>query len=216
MTRTPKTETNAKLRAAQLTWLSNLEGARGITATELARGAELDPSTLTRFKKDTTRLLSTLTMRQLSSRWDFPLTPDVGGVVDAGMFEEATPYKSPATASEMVAALNALRFGRNNCDAWTVNSRSLEAVGILPGDVVLVDLSAEPRDGDAVLAQVYDFDRMKAKTVWRRFRQSGDLRLLVSASFEAEPEPPLLVNGRDVAIKGVVLPHRLRPVDTAA
>ncbi|MGX9389787.1 helix-turn-helix domain-containing protein [Nitrobacteraceae bacterium UC4446_H13] len=216
MTRKPKTETNAALRADQLTWLVNLGIARRMTATELARGADLDPSTLTRFKKDPSRLLSTLTLQQLSTRWEFPLTPDLGGLIEAGLAEEATPYKSPSSTSQMVAALNALRFGRNNCDPWTVNSRALEAIGVMPGDIVLVDLSAEPRDGDAVLAQVYDFDRMKAKTVWRRFRQSGDLRLLVSASFEPEAEPPLLVNGRDVAIKGVVLPHRLRPVDNAA
>ncbi|KQW22119.1 hypothetical protein ASC80_01610 [Afipia sp. Root123D2] len=217
MTRKPKSEVNEALRAAQLEWLAHAEKTTGKTHTELAREASVDPSTLSKFKSQPNRVLTALTITQISTRWSIPAGEDViGPGAPRGFGEEAVPYKTPINGSMLDAAIQALIAGRNNCDPWTLRTRSLEAVGFMPGDVVLVDLSASPRDGDAVLAQVYDFTSMKARTIWRRFRQSGELGFLVPASFDPDAGEPMLVNGRNVVVKGVLLPHRLRPVNNAA
>lgn len=216
MTKAPKSRVNAALRAAQLAWLEALERHADKDATNLARGADIDPSTLTRFKTTPARTLTPLTMRQLASRWQFPLDPAVSGAVDGSAFiAEAVAYR-PAESSAIATALAALRGDRQACQPWLVQSRMLEACGFLPGDVVLVDTDATPRDGDAVLALIYDFERMKSDPVWRRLRVSGNIQLLVPASFDPNLGEPSLVNGRDVTIKGVVLGYRLKAVHKAA
>lgn len=215
--RKPKSQVNAALRTSHLDWLTKLESETSDSASQIARNSGLDPSTLTRFKKPTsTRVLDTLTISQITNAYKVDPPTDPNGAPAKGFQDEATPYRSSSSGSEIDIAIRALTAGRNNCDPWTLRTRTLEAAGYLPGDVVLVDLSAQPRDGDAVLAQVYDFERMKAVSVWRKYRQSGDLALLVPASFDPSLGEPLLVNGKDVSVKGVLLPHRLRPVNKAA
>lgn len=217
MGRRPKSMVVDALRNAQLNWLEKLEQSTRETATAIARRAGLDPSTLTRFKKAGKGTLSTMTISQIASAWQVEAGADVrGGMEPPGLSEEAEPYKAPETASDIDTAIRALTAGRNNCDPWQLRSHSLEAIGYLPGDIVLVDLSATPRDGDAVLATVVDFELMKSVTVWRRYRQSGDLGVLVSASYDHDTGEPLLVNGKSVQVRGVLLPHRLRPVNKAA
>ncbi|KPG01812.1 hypothetical protein IP86_03110 [Rhodopseudomonas sp. AAP120] len=183
----------------------------------MARGADIDPSTLTRFKSTDGRTISPLTMQQLANRWQFALDPTISGSVDSTSFAaEAQPYRSSGVKTPLDHALDALRAGCIDWTAWTVRARTMEAAGFLPGDVVLVDHNARPSDGDAVLAEIYDFDRSKPDLVWRRLRTSGNIQLLVSASFDPNLGEPALVDGKNVNIKGVVLGHRLRSVNKAA
>lgn len=217
MGRPPKSFVADALRKAQLAWLEKLEHSTGMTATAIARAAGLDPSTLTRFKSAGTGTLSTLTINRLAAALNVEAGPEVGGSgTPQRLSEEAEPYKASQDGSEIDQAIRLLTAGRNNCDPWRLRTRSLEAIGYLPGDIVLVDLGATPKDGDAVLATIVDFNLMQSTTVWRRYRVSGDLAVLVPASFDQDYGEPLLVNGKDVQVRGVLLPHRLRPVQKAA
>lgn len=70
--------------------------------------------------------------------------------------------------------------------------------GFAEGDFMLVDQHAEPKAGDAVIAQVYDWDRGTATTVLRRF----DPPVLTAASTNPSEWKPLSIES--VKIMGVV------------
>jgi hypothetical protein len=126
-----------------------------------------------------------------------------------GFTEDAAPFAGHGDEA-IEAALRALIGGRNGIDLWTLKSRALELAGYLPGDVVLVDRNATPRPGDAVCAQVYDWQRKKTETVMRIFERASAVDLLLARSLDPTHSTPLLVDGERVVVKGVVLPHRLR------
>ena len=94
---------------------------------------------------------------------------------------------------------------------WTIATRAVELEGILPGDVVLLDLNATPKPGDIVCAQVYDWKRMRAETVIRLFDRAPPVDLLIPRSLDPAFRSTLVVDGERVILKGVMLPHRLRP-----
>lgn len=169
MPRRPRSAVNLGLRQGQLSWLRHIEQRFGVTPTQIARRAGLDPSTLTGFKAGRrSQTLEALTVSEISRAWGVPVDADVSGTPAAqGFGEDAVPF-SAAGASPMQAALRELIGGRNNLVALTLRSPALELIGFMVGDVVLVDLSnATPQPGDAVYAQVYDWRRMSAETVVR-------------------------------------------------
>jgi hypothetical protein len=51
-------------------------------------------------------------------------------------------------------ALRSLIGDRNGIEPWLLHTRALELEGFMPGDIVLVDLNASPKPGDAVYATV--------------------------------------------------------------
>jgi SOS-response transcriptional repressor LexA len=82
---------------------------------------------------------------------------------------------------------------------WTLRSRALEVAGYLPGDVLIVDLNARPDDGDVVCAQVYERDN--AETLFRIY----EAPYLQAATYQRGLFKPLLVDGRRVVLRGVVV-----------
>lgn len=120
------------------------------------------------------------------------------------------PYQAePGDSVEKL--LRAIGGDRNAIVPWELNTRALELAGYLPGDVVLVDLNATPKPGDAVYAQLYDWPGRKAQTVMRIFERAGPINLLVAKTTDPGLAQPHIVDGERVVIKGVLMPHRLRP-----
>lgn len=90
--------------------------------------------------------------------------------------------------------------GRNYLDPWVLRSRGLEAAGYIPGDVMIVDLTAKPEQGDVVCAQVYDRNG-QAETVFRIYEDP----FLVTATLKVSLVKPLLVDNDRVVVRGVVV-----------
>lgn len=204
------------MREAQLGWLRHVEAVTGKTASEIARGAGLDPSTLTGFKAGRrSQTLESLTITQISTHWNVPVMADVRGApAPRGFAEETTPFDAGGKDA-IAAAVRALIEGRNGITALTLGSGAIELVGYLPGDVILVDLNATPQPGDAVIAQVYDWQKMTAQTIVRVFERAPPVDLLVPKSRDASLRA-IVADGERVIVKGVILPHRLRAVAAAA
>jgi hypothetical protein len=189
----------------------------GKPPTRVATDLGIAPSTLTRLlnaPEGSTATLHALTLRKLHDYSGIP--PPVGGDPSAspayrGLAEDAVPFDAKAADPAVAAALKALIGGRKAADPWTVRTRALERIGYLPGDIVIVDLGRRPEAGDAVCAQVYDWRRAAAETVMRLYEPP----YLVAASLDESLRRPLVVDNEQVIIKGVVLPHRLRPVAPA-
>lgn len=203
-TRTSSTE-NLDLDRDQRDFLQRVLQRSGWTATELARKAKLDHSTLSRFlaggREGHALRHSTIRKIEIASGLAFlgAVAPDAGRARPLEGFgeSEATPITLAEIADPLLAAaVN----GRNSADPWLLRSRALENLGYRPGDTLIVELGVKPQPGDIVCAQIYDWQKGGAETVFRSFQppylvaQTGDERLL----------RPMLVDDTNVVIKGVV------------
>lgn len=196
-------------------YLQHVLDRSGRTQTELARDAGIDPSTLSRFLTGEREghVLTAKTIRKIELRTGFLFHAGKAkrpseGLKPFGFGEaEAVPYQNAPNGGAFENAINTLVSSRNATDAWVLKSRALELAGYLPGDILLVDLNAQPGAGEVVCAQVYDFSRAGAETIFRIYQPP----CLIGASLNPELMRPFIVDTSSVAIKGVVrdmLRHR--------
>lgn len=186
------------------------------TLTKIASAIESPPSTLTRFfnkKPGAPKSLKQITMERIAEQSgvplpfaDAPATAPKSGTRTRGVRFEGELYKPAAAASAIDRAVRALTNGAPAIDAWALRTRALENRGFLPGDIVLVDLGRVPAPGDNVCAQVYDRAGKPAEIVFRVY----DPPYLLAASDDPLVRKPIHIDPEHVAIKGVLLPHRLR------
>ncbi len=185
-------------RDEQKAWLGKVLAETGLAPTTLATKIGLAPSTLTRFINSDEHG-SALSHRTISAVEKFTgiaygadLRPRLLRQDDAAAFSPS----DAGGAADHVAAL--LRAG--SVTAWTLRSRALEAVGFVPGDVMIVDLNEPPQPGDAVLAQVYDFKSMRAETLFRLYEPP----FLYAATLDRAHSAPILIDEK-VGVKGPVI-----------
>jgi hypothetical protein len=187
----------------------------GKRPTPLAKAAGVAASTLTRLLKENST--ATLHARTLSKLQEYSGVSLFGGGPSAppgprGLAEDAVPFDAKSADPAVSAAIRALIGSRQAADSCTIRTRALECIGYLPGDIVIVDHGRQPEPGDVVCAQVYDWGRSEPETVMRIYEPP----VLVAASLDEHLRRPLMVDNVRVIIKGVVLPHRLRPTEPAA
>lgn len=180
--------------------------------TTIAKKIGVAPSTLTRILKQgddavTTMHAGTIAKLESFSGLTAPALDAEPRAAAAEFREDAVRYQAAADDDTLTATLRAIIGGRKNIDPWVIRSRSLECSGFMPGDVVLVDLSTMPRAGEPACAQVYNWRDGTAETVMRLLEPP----YLVAATFDPALRKPLLVDDDRVIVKGVILPHRLRP-----
>lgn len=191
-------------RETQLAWVKAILAHMGVSATELARRAKIAPSTLQRPLNDPewASMLSGRTMAAIAEvaglqPLEFPNR--VRGLAET----ETAPYDFTASrdaSDNFDRSVRELCQGRNGRDPWTMKSYALELSGVLPGDVLIVDMNLAPQPDDIVCAQIYDWSGQKAETVFRLY----DPPYLVTNSVRAGREKPLTVDNSSVVIKGVV------------
>lgn len=193
------------LRDQQIAWLDNITASSGLTLTDIARRAGLNPSTLSRFKQknESGHTLTARTVKKIEEATGVPayeqrIRPKLAYFNE----EEAIPFKLDENAQDlMVEALRTVVSRTNSVDLWQLKTRALSAVGYAEGDVILVDREAQPRPGDAVCAQKYDWRRGIAETIFRIYRTPY---LLTAIAF-GDPGQPEIVDDENVVIKGVVI-----------
>lgn len=191
----------------QHAYLNHVMERTGWSQTELAARAGLDPSTLSRFlsasrKGHSLRVTTIRKIEAISGLAFASGAPEELGedIVDGFGEPEAVPLIVPSESpiAKIVAVLNA---GKNNIDPWTMRSRALEGAGYRPGDILLVSLNATPVAGDVVCAQIYDWTKGKAETVFRLFQPP----YLVAATSDPDLMRPHVVDDGRVVLKGVVM-----------
>lgn len=185
-------------------WIPAVARHLNMTPSELARRSKLAPSTITRYLNDTSRT-ATITERSIQmiesysgvSRHRMP-----GVALPPGMAE---PDAAPLDPGEPIkgwckAAIDEARKGRNGVDPWVMRGRALDLEGVLPGDILLVDLNRRPAPGDIVCAQVVDYVSGAAETIFRLFQPP----YLIAHSAKLGPVRPEQVDEVRVSIRGVV------------
>lgn len=196
----------------QRQWLESLLKRLGITATELARRADLNPSTLTRFlnsEGNEGHTLTFRTIRKIENAVGKARQPGSAAAQSITGFSEAEaqPWDHGSTPDQqMASAVRALIGARNACHAFTIGSDDLHALGIHAGDVLVVDTNEAARPGDIVCAQVNDLPAGGARTVFRLYEPP----YLISGSAMPGVRRPVIVDGVNASISGVVI-GRLSP-----
>ncbi len=192
-------------REEQIAWVRAVISYLGISATQLAKRAGIAPSTLQRPLNDPnyTGMLSGKVLSAVASvanlkPLEFPVRP-------IGLGEpEAVPFRHEETGSiadiNVARAVKELTRGRNGRDPWVIRTTALELSGYMPGDVAIVDMNMQPRPRDIVCAQIYDYSRAKADTVFRVYEPP----YLMTNSFRGGISKPVPVDGETVVIRGVV------------
>lgn len=174
-----------------------------ISIRQLALGSKVDPSTLSRFlnNEDVEHDLSRQTVDKIARYTGIPFGAHADGRKPLVHREpEAKPYELGRKGNDrrVEVSVKYMLQDEPGIAPWVLDTRALELAGYLPGDVVLVDLNAEPEDGDAVLAQHFD---LQTETVFRLYQKP----YLVAAAVDRVPRAPLLVDDRRVLIRGVVI-----------
>lgn len=211
-----RSEIKERIQREQRQWLQEIVKATGKTLSQLATDAGVSDSTLTRLANDENYAgtLSSLTVERIKEAFRVPGPEEYGAARRLGMagFAEAQRFDAKTEPAPLGAAVAALIAGRHAVDPWRLKTDALALVGYLAGDIVLVDLNSAPQPQDAVCAQVYDWQRGGAETVWRVY----DPPFLVGASPDRTAYKPLLVDNDRVLVKGVVVeslrPHRLSTI----
>lgn len=209
----PKSARHADLIHRQRRWLDEATRESGITLSELARRSGVATTTLTRFRNDPNHRspLAVTTMMDIAGAAGLEITPDVLTPKEAPTTRrmapqslretEAAPYKARAEG-DIGRAVLAFCGDAGHLVPWELRTRALEDVGILPGDIVVLDLNAAPEPGDLVCAQLYDWANAgQTETLWRVYERP----FLVAASRDPGTRKPLLVDGEKVMIKGVIV-----------
>jgi hypothetical protein len=195
-------------RRKQLAWVEAILAFKQWNPTRLAREAAFSQSTLAKFLNDpdneaqlSTNIVEKIAVVGGLRPYETEPVGQLRGLSDA----EAEPFQGYDGQPEINQLIRALVQG-NATSPWVLNSRALEAAGYLPGDILVVDQNAEPRDGDVVCAQVYDRSG-GAETVFRIYERP----YLVAATLSRSNLKPLIVDDDMVSIRGVVTSsHRPR------
>jgi hypothetical protein len=191
-------------RAAAREWLLAVKKQTGWTWTQIAKASGVSQSTLVK-AIDTNRpfVLSTKTIAKISAATGIAPPERLAGMPVSrapGLAEtEAVPYDAAGALPELKSLVDGYIRGRPNLVAWELKTRALELAGYLPGDIVVIDMNERAQRKDIVCAQVYNYDRGTAATIWRRYEQP----YLVAAS--ADPELARPERDDSAKIMGVVL-----------
>jgi len=111
---------------------------------------------------------------------------------------EATAYEPEPSEAAVIAALAP---DAKRADLWQNHSAALDLAGILPGDVLVVDIGdVRALPGEIVCAQVYRRTGDDAETVFRIYEPP----FLVARSSDRRFTKPLLMDGENVSVRGRV------------
>ncbi|WCK01053.1 LexA family protein [Agrobacterium tumefaciens] len=184
-------------------WLTAIARHLNLSPSQLALNSGMAASTLTRFINDTTNSVGITqgSLEKVASYSGFR-PHQMPGRPRAGMAEPDTvPLKHETTEwpKWVTAAVDAAKAGKNGVEAWVMKGAALDGLGIMPGDIVIVDQNARASSGDVVLAQIMDLVSGTAETVMRLYQAP----FITTHSMRLGPGRPEHVDEDRVSIAGV-------------
>lgn len=212
-----RSETKRALIARQREWLNEVVKAVGTSPSRMAKDAGVSDTTITRLlnNPDYDRALSPVVIERIKEAHKVPGPEEYASVRGTRAWiglSEAERFDQSAEPERLATIVAAMLGNRNTIDPWRLKTDALVEAGYLAGDIAFVDLNASPEPQDVVCAQIYDWQRGRAETVFRVY----DPPYLVAAAHDRTAYKPLLVDSDRVVIKGVVVeswrPHRLSEI----
>ncbi|PWE50059.1 hypothetical protein DEM26_08905 [Thioclava sp. NG1] len=194
-------------------WFKQQQKRVGVTAEDIARHLGRDRSVVSKIYTGQ-RSMTLDFARKFAEVLDVPLAEvleraGVGTGVELksmapGISEgDAVPW-SPKENDRRRTPTIAEAFGASaGVDIWRVQTGSMALQGYMPGDYMLVDTHQAERakNGDVVVAQIFDNAKNRAVTVLRRL----ETPVLVAASMEPGDRRVHVVDGINVVVRGKVI-----------
>lgn len=184
-------------------WLNAIARHFNLSPSQLALNSGMAASTLTRYLNDKTNSVGiTQTSLEKVATYSGFRPNQLPGRNRAGMAEPDTiPFSHEQTEwpNWVRLAVDAAKAGRNGVEAWIMKGAALDAMGIMPGDIVIIDQNARPKSGDIVLAQILDGISATTETVMRLYQAP----FIMTHSMRLGPGRPEQVDDDRVAIAGV-------------
>ena len=188
-------------------WIAAIAQHLQLSASELARRAGLATSTITRYLNDQTGAIG-ISQRSLDaiSQYSGFLPHQMPGAARAHGFSEpeAVPYSYDATEVRpewLDGAVAAVIGDATHKAAWVMKSSALDMIGIMPRDIMVIDMNRSPSAKDIVCVQITDFATGSAETLFRYY----DAPFAVARSAKLGHIKPLLVDNEAIQIRGVVV-----------
>ncbi len=204
-------------RGLQREWIERHRKRLGYSLSRIAELAGFSRGTLTNFMKETWPYnLKPDNLAALERLFGEP-APTLSGfnaIANVGEFHESEVFDIGHLTGDTAQAVRLLCGTSNSRLSFVLRSRALEAVGYVPGDVLIVDTSVPPKAGDVVCANVRSKSGGDPEIIFRMFFPLL-VPLLITATAERSMLAPLIVDGDKVAVVGVVL-HRLGARQIAA
>lgn len=193
-------------------WFKLRQKIAGVTAADIAARLGRDRSAVSKIYAG---------QRQMSLEWAKAFAEVLEVPLDevlkhAGVLDEATaaplrpgfaesdvaPFRAKDGEDRQARTVAQALGERPGVDLWRVKSAALSLMGYMPGDLMLVDTHAAERvrQGDVVLAQVYDNTAAAAFTLLRRYEPP----VLVAASPDPGDRRVHVVDGVNVVVRGRV------------
>ena len=181
-------------------WIAAIARHMNLSASQLALSAGMAASTVTRFLNDRTEKV-TITQASIEKLaqfsgfrpYQFPGRHKAGGDPDAVAFEAEARDYPPWVQGTF------LHYGDSGISGWIMKGAALDALGILPGDVVVIDAHKRPKAGDVVLAEVRDALTGQSEFVLRFCMPP----FILTHSMRLGPQRPEQVDDDRVSIIGV-------------
>lgn len=184
-------------------WISAIARHLNLSPSQLALNSGMAASTLTRFLNDKSNTvgITQSTLEKVAHYSGFR-PQQMPGRARAGMAEPDTiPFAQDNTdwPKWVLSAVDAAKVGRNGVEAWVMKGAALDGIGVMPGDIVIIDQNERPSSGDVVLAQIVDLMTGAAETVMRLYQAP----FLTTHSMRLGPGRPEHVDEDRVSIAGV-------------
>jgi hypothetical protein len=183
-------------------WLRGVLDETGLSASALARQIGTSTTTLTRVLNDAAakHVLSTRTIDAIVRTTGLlgPGSPATGAARMPEGEIDGLPLKPQTGDVRIDEAVRYLCAAENGLMPYRLNTRALEGMGYLPGDVVIVDLNASADHGDVVLARLHQARRGEIFRVYAK-------PFLIACAVDRVARAPLLVDDQHVSLHGVVV-----------
>lgn len=187
-------------------WIKAVASHMGLSPSQLALNSRMAASTLTRWLNDKSNTvgISQSSLEKVASYSGFRPGQYPGRLRGNSLAEPDTlPLEQDnAPHPEWVkAAVASAKAGKNGIEAWVMKGAALDGMGILPGDVVIVDHNRRPKAGDVVIAQILDYSTDTTETVMRLWQPP----FIMMHSIRLGPQRPEHVDEERITIHGTMI-----------
>lgn len=184
-------------------WLRAIARHMNLSPSQLALNSGMAASTLTRYLNDQSNSVGITqgSIEKVAHYSGFrPL--QLPGGSRPGMAEPDTiPFRQDNTEwpNWIEAAVQAALSGKNGIEPWVMKGAALDGIGVMPGDIVIIDRSARAKSGDVVLVEVKDFNANTSDNLLRLYQTP----FVTTHSMRLGPGRPEHVDDARVIVAGV-------------
>jgi transcriptional regulator with XRE-family HTH domain len=186
-------------------WILAVAGHLNMSPSQLGVSSGVAASTITRYINDRSGQLSITqaTLEKIAAFSGFRPGQIPGQTQSGDAPLDAIPLRDSGepVAAWIQAASESAKAGNGSIESWVMKGAALDGLGILPGDVILIDRAKRPKSGEVVLVSIQHFGRRIPEMVMRVYRPP----YLVTHSIRLGPGRPEQADEERVLIAGTMI-----------